>query len=211
MADSLSKHQITARRLGILATLVGLSLIPATLLFLLFGELNNAVVEQIGLKLGGPVAAFFATLFLLWRMYKEIRFTENPLEMHLQSLIGSWQIESISANSDRRASSSTSIELDDGEVRFAGGTFFSVESDGTKGKAIGSWNVEMAVSDGHRLKYFYNLTDSLGSLPTSRGLAELALQEDSAETIFEGTWQALGKEFHTGNIRMVKKKPSGSR
>lgn len=205
MAHSLPKYQITTRRLAILASLVGLSLIPATLLFLLFGELNSALVQQTGLKLGGPVAAFFATLFLLWRMYKEMRFTDNPLEMRLQRLLGTWQIESRSANTGRRACSSTRIELDDGEVRLTGGTFFSVDSDGTKGKAIGSWNVEMAVSDGHRLKYFYSLTDTLGSLPASRALAELALQDESAEPIFEGTWQALGKEFHSGDIRMLKK------
>ena len=51
-----SQASAALRRLSVLAALVALSLIPAVLLYLLFGELNSAAVEKTGLKLGGPVA-----------------------------------------------------------------------------------------------------------------------------------------------------------
>jgi len=207
MTTWFAKYQITLRRLVVIAVLVVLALLPAILLFWLFGQLNSAVIEQTGLKLGGPVAAFFAVLYFLWKMYKEMRFADNPLEGRLQPLVGSWRIESKSAGSDRRASSGTNIELKDGELQITGGTFFAVGTDGSKGNAIGSWNAEMAVSDGYRLKYFYTLTDSLGSLTTSRGLVEAALEDAASEPTFRGTWQALGKEFHSGELT-IKKQPT---
>jgi|SRR5262245_4664897 len=157
MSPALWKQRITTRRLTVLSILVGLSLITTIALFLLFGELNSAIIEKPTLKLGGPVAAFFAILYLLWRIYKGVRLIDNPLELRLQPLVGQWQIESESNVSGRKASSSTTIDLDDGELRIYGGTFFMVTADGSKGGAIGDWSVEMAVSDGRRLKYFYNL------------------------------------------------------
>lgn len=202
MSPISQQQQIMARRLLTICILVGLSLGVAILLFLLFGELNSAVFQQPGLKLGGPVAAFFATLYLLWRIYKEMRFVDNPLESRLQPLVGRWQIESRSSESGRKAISRTTIELRDGELYIDGGTFFAVAADGSKGDPIGTWNVEMAVSDGRRLKYFYTLADGLASPSTWRGLVEAALQDDSDEPMFHGTWQVLGKDFHVGVITM---------
>src|SRR5262245_32223151 len=96
MSPALWKQKIIARRLTILSILVGLSLITTIALFLLFGELNSAIIEKPTLKLGGPVAAFFAILYLLWRIYKGVRLIDNPLELRLQPLVGQWRIESTS-------------------------------------------------------------------------------------------------------------------
>ena len=194
-------------RLSILLTLVIVSLIPAILLFLLFGKLNSADLIWAGdqrLQLGGPVAAFFITLTTLWQMYKGMRTIENPVEEKLKNLVGSWEIESRSSGHGRKARSVTTIALDDGELCIKGGTFFDVAVDGSKGDAIGDWTAEMAVSDGHKLKYFYYLTDSLATSPTRKGLVELVLQENIKIPTFHGTWQVIGKESHSGTIIMKK-------
>jgi hypothetical protein len=204
MASSASS--VTLRRLSVLAALVALSLVPAVLLYLLFGELNSATVEKTGLKLGGPVAAFFVALYGLWKMYKGMRSVDNPFESRLQALVGAWQIESKSSESGRKATSSTKIALEEGELRIDGGTFFAVGTDGSQGDAIGSWSVEMAVSDGRRLKYFYSLTDNLASHSTWKGLVEVAAPDDSDVQGFQGTWQVLGKEHHRGTISITRKK-----
>lgn len=197
------------RRLIILSILILLSLIPAILLFLLFGQLNSANVKWTGhqeVQLGGPVAAFFVTLTSLWQMYKHMTTKDNPLEAKLEALRGTWEVEARSGGGGRTAYSETGIGISDGELRISGGTFFDVAAGGARGKAIGSWNVEMAVSDGRRLKYFYALTDMLADRSTWRGLAELALQEDSPTPTFSGNWQVIGKEIHVGEITMKRKK-----
>jgi hypothetical protein len=197
------------RRLLILFTLLVLSLIPAILLYLLFGKLNSANVQWTGkqvVELGGPVAFFFITLWFLWHMYKHMNATDNPLESQLGPLGGTWEVEASSTESGRKARSGTGIALQDGELRISGGTFFDIAADGARGEAIGSWNVEMAVSDGRRLKYFYTLTDMLADHSTSRGLAELTLQDDSPIPTFYGNWQVIGKEIHAGVITMKKQK-----
>lgn len=193
-----------ARRLLILMALVAISLVPAVLLYMLFGDLNSAAIDNTGLKLGGPVAAFFVVLSFLWRMYKFMLTRENPLESRMEALTGSWQLESTSGHSQRKARSETTIKIDDGELRIDGGTFFAVNNDGSKGNPIGNWSVEMAVCDGRRLKYFYHLTDNLVQQSSWKGLVEASLQEDAGQPEFVGTWQVLGKEAHAGTIILKK-------
>lgn len=197
-----------ARRLLILAGLVIIALIPAVLLYLLFGDINSATFEKTGVKLGGPMAAFFVVLLLLWRMYKHMLANDNPLESQLAPLEGCWQLESVSNGSKRKASSETAIELDDGELRISGGTFFALSPEGSRGNPIGNWSVEMAVSDGRRLKYFYHLTDNLAQQSSWKGLVEATLQDDGKQPVFVGTWQVLGsgKEAHAGTITLTKQR-----
>jgi hypothetical protein len=203
MATGVLESSPAARRLVVLGVLVGLSLIPAVLLYLLFGSMSSATVERSGIKLGGPVAAFFVALWLLWRMYKEMRLVESSLETLLRPLVGNWRIDSASPDSGRKAVSSTAIAFQDGGLQIAGGTFFTAGADGARGAAIGDWSVEMAVADGRRLKYFYTLTDKLSTQSTWKGLVEVAADGGSAKTL-EGTWQVLGKEHHSGTITLTK-------
>lgn len=194
------------KRLSILSLLTLLSLLPAVLLFLLFGELNSAGVTLTGgkaVQLGGPTAVFFIALTLLWQMYKYMLEKDNPLESKLQNLIGLWKVESTSGSSGREAVSETTIEFDDGQLLIGGGTFFDVGKNGTKGDPIGEWSVDIAVSDGRRIRYFYSLKDSIASR-TWKGVAEMTYQSDPAPSLY-GTWQVTGKEYHSGKITMTKK------
>lgn len=194
-------------RLFQLSIIILLPLLPAVLLYMLFGELNSAGVQWTGtyaVQLGGPVAAYVSVLVIAWRIYKKLYVLVNPLESILRGLEGNWHIESKTGTSGRKAQSGTKIVLDDGALRIDGGTFFSVAADGSKGDPIGQWSAEMAVSDGRRLKYFYTLTDSLAAPSTWRGLVEADLQPGSKSPAFRGTWQVIGKEFHSGTIVLTK-------
>jgi len=194
------------KRLSILALLVVLSLVPAVLLYILFGDLNNADITVKGrqvIQLGGPTAVFFLTLSFLWRMYKYIYVKENPLETMVQNLIGSWKVESESGTSGRKANSDTRISFRDGQLEIDGGTFFDVGPKGEKGDSIGDWNVDIAVSDGRRVKYFYTLRDSI-SARTWTGVVEMIYQNDATPAM-HGRWQVIGNEYHSGKISMTKK------
>lgn len=200
------------RRLSVLSLLVVLSLTASILLFLLFGELNSAFFEQTSLRLGGPVAAFFITLSLLWRMYRGAYFDENPLESRLKPLVGDWTIESTSSESGKVLRSRTNMHIDNGALCLDNGVFFAHANRGAEETAIGTWNVEMAISDGSRLKYFYTLTDNVANPVTWKGLVEAVLQVDPAGSTFYGTWQVLGRTFHSGTIVMRKEnKPRGQK
>lgn len=192
------------RRLITIAALVAISLTVSISLFMLFGELNSAFFEQTSLRLGGPVAAFFVILYLLWYMYKSMHRYENPLEERLEPLVGSWKIESKSSESGRSATSTTRMFIEDGVLCLDGGTFFSTPASGAEGDAIGDWNVIMVISDGRRLKYFYTLTENPVNPVTWKGLVEVALQDDPGGPAFHGTWQVLGRNFHSGTIVMRK-------
>ncbi len=189
------------KKIWVLAALVGISLCPAVLLYLLFGNMNSAGMEwagSYGARFGGPVAAFIGVLLILWKMYQA-----NPLEPRLRRLEGNWEIESTSSGDGRKALSTTRVELQDGELRVTGGTFFDVDAQGQRGKPIGQWTVEMAVSDGRRIKYFYSLEDRLSAM-IWRGLVEMALENDAGQ-VFSGNWQVLGgQRFHCGEISMRK-------
>lgn len=191
-----------AKRPLIIAVLVILSLAVAISLYLLFGELNKAGVQWTGtqaFQLGGPIAAFFVTLTVLWRMYKQAQKIDNPLESRLKSLVGEWQLESQSDQNKRNARSKTTIEFTGGELCISGGTFFDAD-----GKPIGDWNTEMAFSNGNKLKFFYTLTDALAAQSVWKGAVEVNLQPNSKPLLLQGTWQVLGKEFHRGIITMTK-------
>jgi hypothetical protein len=202
-----TEYRSMGNRLFHLSILILLPLFPAVFLYVLFGELNSAGVQWSGtyaVQLGGPVAAYVIVLGIAWRIYKKLYVLENPLEPLLKELEGKWHVESKSAAAGRKAQSETTIMLDDGALRVDGGTFFSVTEDGSKGESIGQWHAEMAVSDGRRLKYFYTLTDSLASPSTWRGLVEADVQPGSKPPTFRGTWQVIGKDFHSGSIVLTK-------
>jgi len=151
------------------------------------------------------VAAFFVALYVLWKMYLRIVASGSRLQARLQSLVGNWRVDSKSGESDRRAVSGTTIELEGGELRLGGGTFFAVNADGSKGDAMGNWTVDMAVSDGRRLKYFYTFRDEDPKvLSTWNGLVEVDLQPDPKQLRLEGTWQVLGAKYHRGSISLTK-------
>ncbi|CAK8712853.1 hypothetical protein LDFHOB_01995 [Candidatus Electronema aureum] len=143
----------------------------------------RAAVALVGIIL------IFSSVFFMRR--------QKTLISKVKDLAGVWEIESISTGSNRNAYSEATISLDDGEFYIAGGIFM----DRSKNIAIGSWDVEMAMSDGKKIKFFYYLTDNL---LVWKGLVELTLNPCIVPLTFEGTWQVIGKDIHSGTMRMKK-------
>lgn len=192
-------------RLTIFLCFALVSLAAATLLYFLFGRLNTAGYEWVGNKevqLGGPIAAFVIVLATCPFIYNQIN---NSLEKRLKNIVGTWEIESESSKQKRKAHSETTIELVNEELHVSGGTFFDVDANGIKGAAIGVWDTDMAISDGHKLTYLYNLRDNLSSSSAWRGIAELTLQGDMNNQTLVGRWQIIGgNDVHNGQIVMKK-------
>lgn len=152
---------------------------------------------RVSVALFGIILVAFSIFLMLRRKF---------LTSKIKELAGAWEVKSISNAIDkRRASSTATIVLDDGEIRIVGGTFFNIKDDGTTGDAIGDWDVEMVMSDGQKIRFCYCLTDSLAAHSTCRGFAEMTLQPSTIPPTFIGTWQVIGKEIHNGRMTMTKK------
>lgn len=191
-------------RLLPLAVLVILSLTPAFLLYNVFGSLNSAFFEQLPIKLGGPIAAFFATLVTLNGMYRSSVNDENLAKTKLRPMLGNWTIHSYSTLSGKAAISETTIENDNGELSIKGGTFFQVQPNKSRGPAIGDWTVDMAVTDGRRLQYVYTLNDMAANGHVWKGFVTATLASERRPMVLEGVWQVFGPEYHKGTIRLSK-------
>lgn len=193
-----------ALRLLPLAAVVALSLAPSVLLYQLFGSLNSAFFEQLPIKLGGPIAAFFATMVSLWKMYRSSVNDDNRAELRLAPMLGNWSIHSRSSQSGKQAVSETKIENDGGELSIEGGTFFQVEKNNVKGPPIGDWTVDMAVTDGRRLQYVYTLNDMAYGGRVWKGFVSLTLMTQGKPVVLSGVWQVFGPEYHRGTIELRK-------
>lgn len=186
--------------------LVLFALVPAVLLYYLFGVLNQAGVEWSGksVQLGGPVAAFFAVLWFISNMYFKIS-PPNPLEKQLKSLVGNWIIESDSYESGRKAYSTAVMKVENGSLHIEGGVFREEAIKGEKeGKVIGDWGSEIAVFDGNHLLYLYTLTDRKAVQSTWKGVVRASLSVSEGVPSFVGIWQVFGPIFHEGEIRIRK-------
>lgn len=189
-------------KLVVIAALVIISIIPAILLYYLFGELNAAGVQWAGkqVQLGGPVAAFFAVLLFCSRLYSTLS-APSLLQKQLQNLAGTWTIEATSHGPSRRKAQSSTVMTSDGStLSIKGGTFRDPPSQG--GAVIGDWSAEIAVFDGYNLLYVYNLLDNKSE--AWKGVVRAALGTKARTPTFDGTWQVFGKEVHTGEIHMAK-------
>ena len=191
-------------RLLPLVVLMVLSLTPSILLYYLFGSLNSAVFDQLPIKLGGPIAFFFAFFLKLGGMYRDSVKDDNDSARRLDPMLGNWTINSRSAISGKQASSETMIENDDGELSMKGGTFFLIEQNGSRGLAIGDWTVDMAVTDGRRLQYVYTLNDMTNHGRVWKGFVSVTLVSERRPLLLEGVWQVFGSEYHNGTIQLCK-------
>ena len=198
--------------------LVTIALIPAVALYLLFGELSSATVQWSDeASLGGPVAAFFATLLLLNQIHKRMigedraedveaevkaRLGSTRLRSEMADLIaGTWEIRSEAMSTGRQGLSRTEIGFKDGHVEISGGT---LANQAAPDVVVGDWHCEMAVFDGNRLLYSYVMNDQDSTHPVSRGVVLALLQKEGGETKLVGTWQMFGGDAHSGKIELAR-------
>ncbi|QDF28673.1 hypothetical protein [Halarcobacter anaerophilus] len=183
-----------------------LALVTTIILYLSFKDLNVAKITTTGsqmIELGGPVAAFFIIFYAIFRIYNHIG-TSN-LEKKLQKLKGTWKVESKSTSTNKKAESETTIKFEEGQLIFGGGEFKEIGKK-TNNEIIGRWSVDIAVSDGKSVNYFYTLhDDSDGHNHPWKGIVQMDFAEHPSPTL-SGTWQVIGEtEYNSGQIIMRKK------
>jgi hypothetical protein len=179
-------------------------LVPALLLFGVFSSENSAIYDKAGLKLGGPAALYFALLLLAFRYVNKWRIVSDPLEKLKKDLVGSWDIESSSAQSDKVLVSMATFDLKDGGLSLGGGTFKM------QGKPFGRWTPTRVIPDPHHdgVVYLYELTD-VKNRNAWRGIMELTFVHTKTPLTMEGTWEVIGPEYHSGTVTFAKH-PSSS-
>ncbi len=122
-----------------IAVLVGLSLVPAVLIYWLFGTLSSADVSWASdkVKLGGPIAAFFAILLLLYQIYSRQTGQTTRESDVARPFVGRWLATSYSNDSGRTATSDVDAILTaSGELALSGNLRDQA------GKVIGDWDAK---------------------------------------------------------------------
>jgi hypothetical protein len=178
-------------------------LVPAVALYELFTSQNSATYDNAGLKLGGPVAAYFALLLLALRYIDKWRTASDPLEHLKKDLVGAWDIKSTSkGTSGRVADSIATFTMEDDKLRLSGGSITEQE------EVIGSWTPDPPILDPDRdgVVYLYELTD-VEAVVTWRGLMKVTFDRTKSPLCMSGTWEVIGPDYHRGTVTF-KKRPS---
>jgi hypothetical protein len=177
-----------------------LPLVPAAVLYGLFNSQNSAVYDKEGLKLGGPAALYFALLLLSLRYVNKWRTVADPLEKLKRLLVGAWDIESVSAGSQRAAASIATFAIQDDELRLSGGPITE------QGVTIGRWSPDRLILDREHdgVIYLYELRD-VNRNDTWRGLMEVTLVRTETALCMKGTWEVIGPVYHRGTVTFTKR------
>lgn len=184
-----------------IATLVGVSLVPAVLLYWLFGTLSSADVRwaSSSVKLGGPIAAFFATLLLLATIYFKLMGPAlSELEV-AEPFSGQWRLSSKSNASGRVATSLVDAQLTtDGKLLLSGNL---LDADG---KDIGEWDSKEVFCTPTGLAYRYVITDKV-SKQTTIGFSRTRITKRDKRkrpTQLSGIWDVIGANHHDGTVEL---------
>jgi hypothetical protein len=191
------------RTLAAVAVLVVLSLVPATMIYWLFGALSSANVAWASdkVKLGGPIAAFFAILLLLYRMYSRLMTTESRDSDLAQPFVGRWRATSHSNVSGRDATSDIDAVLTGDGMLALSGNFRDQD-----GKDIGDWDSKEVFCTPSRVAFRYVITDK-GAAEDNTNIAFCTLRiaarnKSGRPTRLSGTWDVIGPRHHDGTIEL---------
>jgi hypothetical protein len=180
--------------------LVILSVVPAILIYWLFGALSSADVAWASdkVKLGGPIAAFFAILLLLFAIYSRLMGTRTREYDLAQPFVGTWRAVAHSNASGRVATSNVDAVLADGGILVLSG-----DLQDQNGKLIGSWSTKEVFCTPTGLAYRYVIIDRAGTTDTSIAFCTLRIvkRDKSGSPIrLSGTWDVIGRIHHDGTV-----------
>lgn len=182
-----------------IAALVGISLVPAVLLYWFFGTLSTADVRWANstVKLGGPVAAFFAVLLLTCTIYFKLMGAGLSELAVAQPFAGQWKLTSKSNGSGRIATSLVTAALTpDGRLELSGNLL-----DPT-GKEIGEWDSKEVFCTPTYLAYRYVITDKVSGQTTIGFSRTTIVKRDRRKNPIQmtGTWDVIGADHRDGTI-----------
>jgi hypothetical protein len=186
--------------------LVALSLVPAILIYWLFGTLSSADVTWASenVKLGGPVAAFFAILLCLFVFYSRLVQIKPPHEDRLaRPFVGRWLATSHANVSKRVATSIVDALLTDNGMLILSGNLKNED-----GKEIGNWETNEVFCTPTGLAYRYVMTDRVPTADNT-SMAFCTLRIDARDkrnrpTRLSGIWDVIGSRHHDGTVELVR-------
>lgn len=169
-------------------------LLPAILLYSLFGTMNLAQVEYgREIHLGGPVGAYFAFMLLARSLLKTAIKNRDPYSKIKKRLQGSWDIQASSLH-DTQAEGVTTISVDeDGDLSLSG--TFKIN-----GKNIGTWHSIHASINNNRFTYVYVLEEAGADKITWCGV--VTANVNNTNDSIEGIWKVYGPEEKSGEIKL---------
>lgn len=175
-----------------------LPLLPVTLLYLLFRELNYFELTDTarGVATTGPIAAYIAVVWFGSRLFEQVVSITPVSVRSLRKLRGAWDFESKSSNNTLRKGT-CDITLKFGLLEVAG-TFSDA------GRVVGSWNSVMTRVEENRMYMVYTLTEGKdGREELSRGVSTLSF-DSSSITSMTGQWSLVGRESRLGSVTFTR-------
>jgi hypothetical protein len=169
-------------------------LAPVIALYWFFNNQNyfNLTDTSKGLVATGPIAAYIFLVGLGWNIYSNINKTLSPVNKTIKTLVGDWDLESVSGHNTVRKGT-CKIRDDKGSLKITG-NFIS------DGKSIGDWESEMVKVDPTKLAFSYELSELDGStLVRSDGICSLQFGASPVSEM-KGTWILIGKGNAAGTI-----------
>lgn len=170
-------------------------LVPAALLFRLFGDLNfaNVIIEKT-IHLGGPIGGYAALVLIAKSIHRRALLRHDPAARAKKKLVGQWKMTSQSI-SGTAAESLTNIEISDEGELFLSGEFKK------GGKPMGSWKSISATIDRQQLNYTYIL-EEVGSHIVWSGRVICSINDKNKK--LSGHWKVYGSGEKSGAIEGVR-------
>jgi hypothetical protein len=193
--------------LGRTVVLLLVPLIPAVLLYYLFGTLNSATfgISREGIQTGGPIAAYLIALYAAIKTHRHLSEQRDILGALKKQLAGDWIVNSGSLPAGSTATGNCSATISDegdlsidGDLAYTGGA--------KKNTPLGSWNTLKIWREGGELRYVYLLTEPATNVEWC-GSAQLNLQFQKRWfglrkrlVSMGGTWKVYGPATKTGTL-----------
>jgi hypothetical protein len=184
------------RSVGVWAVLLLLPMIPVAVFYVVFANQNYFELKEAarGIVTTGPIAAYFALVWLGSRIYKQIP-TVAPMDLLAKKLIGtSWRFIAHSFHSTDRQGTFSVTEGKIGDLVFAG------NFQDSEGKNVGDWTSTMSRSENDRIQVVYTLKDlSRPSADETTGMLSLTTADKDLKRMI-GDWVVLGRAEAHGEI-----------
>lgn len=191
------------RHLVTWAVLMLVPAIPVFAFYLVFKEVNFVEVNDLpaGIAATGPIAAYFALLWLGFRLNGQLNAQLNekpsPLSPAEEKMVGTaWSFEARSQNGSRHGK--FTFDTDDRGRLCVSGSFKM------DGRNVGSWKSSMVQYGNQQLEFVYDLSDSgKGGIRKTRGLLSMSVEPDDPDAM-SGDWGVIGDDEAFGELHCTR-------
>lgn len=186
------------RSVGVWAVLLLLPMVPVVIFYVVFADQNYFELKEAarGVVTTGPIAAYFALVWLGWRIYRQVSSLIAPLDPLVKRLVGtSWRFEATSFHDTHRKGEFAIGEGNLGELCLSGRF---QRPDGTD---IGSWKSTMTRCENNELQVVYALKDLSGATEQdTTGMLTMQLDDGKEPTRMTGNWVVVGRGEAHGDL-----------